>query len=277
MHQKRSRSSKPKLFQCTGYGDCNMVFTRSEHLARHSRKHTGEKPFVCVVPLCTKAFSRFDNMMQHTQTHRNNNNYNIITNPTKSSNQQKYNSKDGRDTRSSTRQRQQLKDSINSIKKGEEITTAAAETHSCEQQDVIPRKLPTTSSIMNSNLYIQTHSYNNSNNTGLISPVSLSSLSPKRNHSRQHYSSSEEDDDDEDDEYQSHQPITPTVTRRRLSVADLCNPSTSTTNYSSIHLTKDEYEALEGFGRFRYPSSPSSVFFDSLKDLASNVHIEPPY
>lgn len=34
--------SKQKLFQCTGFGDCNMVFTRSEHLARHARKHTGE-------------------------------------------------------------------------------------------------------------------------------------------------------------------------------------------------------------------------------------------
>ena len=36
------RRSEPKLFRCTGFGDCNMVFTRSEHLARHARKHTGE-------------------------------------------------------------------------------------------------------------------------------------------------------------------------------------------------------------------------------------------
>ncbi|KAG2232186.1 hypothetical protein INT48_004114 [Thamnidium elegans] len=62
-------SSKSKVFQCTGYGECSMVFTRSEHLARHMRKHTGEKPFKCVVPGCERMFSRFDNMMQHTQTH----------------------------------------------------------------------------------------------------------------------------------------------------------------------------------------------------------------
>ncbi|KAF9432843.1 hypothetical protein BGZ76_010247, partial [Entomortierella beljakovae] len=28
-------TSSPKTFQCTGYPGCNMVFTRSEHLARH--------------------------------------------------------------------------------------------------------------------------------------------------------------------------------------------------------------------------------------------------
>ncbi|KAI8342897.1 hypothetical protein BC941DRAFT_409856 [Chlamydoabsidia padenii] len=68
--QKKQRSSK--LFQCTGYGDCKMVFTRGEHLARHVRKHTGEKPYPCIIPDCNKSFSRFDNMMQHTQTHRRN-------------------------------------------------------------------------------------------------------------------------------------------------------------------------------------------------------------
>ncbi|KAI8088524.1 hypothetical protein BDF21DRAFT_413430 [Thamnidium elegans] len=62
-----------KTFQCKGYGNCRMIFTRSEHLARHERKHTGEKPFDCIVSGCSRRFSRFDNMMQHTQTHHSTN------------------------------------------------------------------------------------------------------------------------------------------------------------------------------------------------------------
>ncbi|KAL0089356.1 C2H2-type zinc finger transcription factor [Phycomyces blakesleeanus] len=68
--QKRSRNPNPKKFPCSGYGDCTMVFTRAEHLVRHVRKHTNEKPFECVVETCDKTFSRFDNMLQHAQTHR---------------------------------------------------------------------------------------------------------------------------------------------------------------------------------------------------------------
>lgn len=52
-------SGQAKIFQCTGFGDCSMVFSRSEHLARHIRKHTGERPFKC---RCGRAFSRLDNV-----------------------------------------------------------------------------------------------------------------------------------------------------------------------------------------------------------------------
>ncbi|KAF8954549.1 hypothetical protein BDZ97DRAFT_1618870, partial [Flammula alnicola] len=41
-----------------------MVLSRSEHLVRRIRKHTGERPFSCH---CGKQFSRLDNLPQHAQ------------------------------------------------------------------------------------------------------------------------------------------------------------------------------------------------------------------
>lgn len=61
---KRKKKKGQKFF-CKGYGECNLSFTRSEHLARHIRKHTGERPFNCH---CGRAFSRLDNLRQHSST-----------------------------------------------------------------------------------------------------------------------------------------------------------------------------------------------------------------
>lgn len=60
------KNKEPKIFQCTRFTNCNMSFSRAEHLARHIRKHTGEKPYQCYI--CLKNFSRIDNLKQHRQT-----------------------------------------------------------------------------------------------------------------------------------------------------------------------------------------------------------------
>lgn len=64
--KKPKRPLKGRVFQCTGFPNCDKSFTRLEHLARHRRKHTGERPFTC--PHCSKNFSRLDNLRQHKQT-----------------------------------------------------------------------------------------------------------------------------------------------------------------------------------------------------------------
>jgi hypothetical protein len=60
----KKKKEQPR-FYCKGYGGCTLSFTRSEHLLRHIRKHTGERPYVCH---CKREFSRLDNLRQHAQT-----------------------------------------------------------------------------------------------------------------------------------------------------------------------------------------------------------------
>jgi transcription factor STE12 len=46
---------------------CGRLFKRLEHLKRHVRTHTQERPYIC--NHCNKAFSRSDNLAQHRRTH----------------------------------------------------------------------------------------------------------------------------------------------------------------------------------------------------------------
>ncbi|KFA72136.1 hypothetical protein S40288_08426 [Stachybotrys chartarum IBT 40288] len=62
---RSGKKKKSQRFYCTDFPPCNLSFTRSEHLARHIRKHTGERPFQCH---CSRRFSRLDNLRQHAQT-----------------------------------------------------------------------------------------------------------------------------------------------------------------------------------------------------------------
>ncbi|GAQ12290.1 hypothetical protein ALT_9611 [Aspergillus lentulus] len=46
---------------------CSQSFSKEDHLARHVRRHTREKPFSCAT--CTKSFTRYDSLLRHVRSH----------------------------------------------------------------------------------------------------------------------------------------------------------------------------------------------------------------
>ncbi|KAG1141201.1 hypothetical protein G6F37_008540 [Rhizopus arrhizus] len=65
-HMFSDDSNPERTFVCP-LSRCGRVFKRLEHLKRHFRTHTMERPYAC--NMCGKSFSRTDNLTQHKKTH----------------------------------------------------------------------------------------------------------------------------------------------------------------------------------------------------------------
>ncbi|KAG8624559.1 hypothetical protein KVT40_007626 [Elsinoe batatas] len=59
-----AKDTPTKLFRC---GDCDKSYSRVDHLARHVRIHTQERPYVC--DTCGKGFARADLLKRHAAGH----------------------------------------------------------------------------------------------------------------------------------------------------------------------------------------------------------------
>ncbi|KAJ2110980.1 hypothetical protein IW146_005674 [Coemansia sp. RSA 922] len=69
-HGAEGDEVESRRYTCT-FSGCVKQFKRYEHLKRHFRTHTGERPYKCPAPECDKVFARMDNLNQHIRTHVN--------------------------------------------------------------------------------------------------------------------------------------------------------------------------------------------------------------
>ncbi|KAL6792662.1 hypothetical protein J3E68DRAFT_377410 [Trichoderma sp. SZMC 28012] len=62
--QRKLRSRQFRGWKCP---HCDQAFKKREHMVRHIRSHTKERPFAC--DICSKSYGRRDSLIRHARTH----------------------------------------------------------------------------------------------------------------------------------------------------------------------------------------------------------------
>ncbi|KAI9266182.1 STE like transcription factor-domain-containing protein, partial [Helicostylum pulchrum] len=75
-HHHHDHTGAEKVYTCP-LPQCARIFKRLEHLKRHFRTHTLERPYSC--NMCGKHFSRTDNLAQHKKTHNRPRSISVLT------------------------------------------------------------------------------------------------------------------------------------------------------------------------------------------------------
>ena len=63
---ENNKKRKNRVFECL---DCGKSFSQQAHLSIHSRKHTGERPYICGFEGCLKSFTQLGNLKTHERKH----------------------------------------------------------------------------------------------------------------------------------------------------------------------------------------------------------------
>lgn len=137
-HMFSDESNPEKTFVCP-LSRCGRVFKRLEHLKRHFRTHTMERPYAC--NMCGKSFSRTDNLTQHKKTHTRSRSSSLVSRKDAKDKNASGDEKSRIETNSSRLRRSHLKRNASSCSKIDTYFYNAIVNSQCNSPTISPQVL----------------------------------------------------------------------------------------------------------------------------------------